>query len=145
MQSRNFGDFCYLIHGPPGTGKTLTICEVATQLGKDTGLYGSILLCAPSNPAADTLALRLKGHFQPRELLRLNHFSRTFAEVPRELLPYCHVENDIFNLPPIDKLMAYRIVVTTCQAADLLVRARVTNRDLYLLHNEMAKIFRGGA
>ena len=137
VQSRNYGDFCYLINGPPGTGKTKTLCEIATQLGHDTNFFGSILLCAPSNPAADTLALRLRVHFDPNSLLRLNEFSRTFAEVPQEILPYCYVEDDLFSLPPVSKLMAYRVVVTTCQTADVLVQARVTNRDLISLQSKL--------
>lgn len=116
------------------------MCEIVAQLGKDPGFHGSILLCAPSNPAADTLALRLKAHFEPKCLLRLNQCSRTFAEVPQELLPYCYVKDDLFNLPPLSKLMGYKIVVTTCQAADILVQARVTNRDLTSLQNNMISI-----
>jgi len=138
VQSKNYGDFCYLINGPPGTGKTKTLCEIVAQIGKDPGFPGSILLCAPSNPAADTLALRLRSLFDPKSMLRLNHFSRTFAEVPQELLPYCYVEHDLFSLPPMPQLMAFRVVVTTCQDADILVQARVTNRDLISLQNSLA-------
>lgn len=138
VQSRNYGQFCFLIHGPPGTGKTKTICEIVTQLGKDSQISGSILVCAPSNPAADTLAMRLRAHFGPKDLLRLNDFSRTFAEVPQELLPFCYVENDIFNLPPFATLMAYKIVVTTCRDASILIQARVTNRDLIALQLNLA-------
>lgn len=63
-------------------------------------------------------------------MFRLNDFSRTFAEVPEELLPYCYVENDIFSLPTLKELMACRIVISTCRAADALIQARVTNRNL---------------
>ena len=103
---------------------------MVAQLGNDSTFTGSILLCAPSNPAADTLALRLKSRFEPNEMLRLNAFSRTFAEVPQELLPHCFIEKDIFSIPPLPEIMAYKVVVTTCQDADILVQARVTNRDL---------------
>lgn len=144
MQSRNYGEFCHLINGPPGTGKTKTVCEIVIQLGKDRNFIGSILLCAPSDPAADTLALRLKPYFEPKSLLRLNHFSRTFAEVPQELLPYCYVKDDIFNLPPMSKLMEYKIVIATCQAADILVQARVTNCDMILLQNGLISVINPG-
>ena len=73
-------------------------------------------------------------------MLRLNHFSRTFAEVPQELLPYCFVENDKFGLPPFPDLMAYKVIVTTCQGADVLVQARVTNRDLLALQDQLIGI-----
>ena len=138
MQSGTYGNFCYLINGPPGTGKTRTLCEIVAQLGHDPDFSGSILVCAPSDPAADTLALRLRSYFDQKSLLRLNHFSRTFAEVPQELLLYCYVKDDLFGLPPMPELMAYKVVVTTCQTADVLVHARVTNRDLINLQSSLA-------
>ena len=134
ITTANYGQLCYLINGPPGTGKTKTICEAVTQLGKYPNSPGSMLLCAPSKQAADTLAQRLSKHFGPSDMLRLNHFSRTFAEVPIDLMMYCFVEDNIFHIPPINKLMAFKIVVTTCQDADILVQARVSNRDLFNLH-----------
>lgn len=130
IQARNYGSVCYIINGPPGTGKTKTIVEAVTQLAKDTDFSGSILICAPSSAAADTLALRLRALFAPHAMFRLNEFSRTFAEVPQELLPHCYIENNIFSLPPFKDLMSYRIVVATCQSTEMLVKARLTNRDL---------------
>jgi hypothetical protein len=48
-----------------------------------------ILVCAPSNPATDTLAMRLQPFLPPHEMLRLNDQNRTFAEVPLSLSQYC--------------------------------------------------------
>lgn len=45
----------------------------------------------------------------------------------------------MFNLPPLPMLMGFKVVVTTCQAADILVQARVTNRDLVSLQGNLAK------
>lgn len=137
VTTTNYGQLCYLINGPPGTGKTKTICEIVTQLGKHADFTESMLLCAPSNQAADTLAQRLTKHFPPSEMLRLNHFSRTFAEVPIELMLYCFVDENIFDIPPVAKLMAYKIVIATCQDADILVHSRVSNRDLFNLQRSM--------
>lgn len=114
--------------------------ELVTQLAFDPNIYGTILVCAPSDSAADTLALRLQGHFEPKIMFRLNDSSRTFAEVPQELLPYCYVQDDIFNLPPLPQLMGCKIVVSTCRTADILVQARVTNSDLVTLENNTADI-----
>lgn len=142
VQFRKAGRLPYLIFGPPGTGKTKTLCEIIVQLGRDDpNFLGSILLCAPSNQAADTLADRLRVHFDPKAMLRLNDSSRTFAEVPNALLPYCFVDGDIFNLPPLPVLMKYRVVVTTCQDADILVQARVTNQDIVTLQGNMTATF----
>ncbi|KAL8665546.1 MAG: hypothetical protein Q9168_007682 [Polycauliona sp. 1 TL-2023] len=133
--SRSYGNIPFLVNGPPGTGKTKTMVEIVTQLAFDPENEGAILVCAPSDSAADTLALRLQSHFEPKVMFRLNDYSRTFAEVPQELLPYCYVQSDIFHLPPLPELMSCKIIIATCRAADVLVQARVTNNDLVTLEN----------
>jgi helicase MOV-10 len=136
----SYGSVPYLVSGPPGTGKTKTIVETTLQFLKApkhlAGGQGNfqpaphILLCAPSDPAADTLASRLARHLMPTELFRLNGWSRAFPEVPGYLLPYSYVENDLFSLPSFEVLMSYKVVVTTCHDADMLVQARLTNDAL---------------
>ncbi|KAI4255463.1 MAG: hypothetical protein LQ352_002556 [Teloschistes flavicans] len=138
--SSNYGNIPFLVHGPPGTGKTKTVVETVTQLAFDAESEGTILVCAPSDSAADTLALRLRNHFEPKVLFRMNDFSRTFAEVPQEILPYCYVQDDIFNLPPLPELMACKIVIATCRATDILIQARVTNRDLVTLESNTSDL-----
>jgi helicase MOV-10 len=143
--SRNYGILPYLISGPPGTGKTKTIVESTMQLLNLYKVNGPhILVCAPSDPAADTLALRLSKHLNPRELFRLNAPQRTFAEVSDQLMPYCYTESELFSLPPFKQLMKYMVVVTTCRGADILVQARVTNRDLISLGQGMTSVLTGG-
>ncbi|KAL8851469.1 MAG: hypothetical protein Q9221_003648 [Calogaya cf. arnoldii] len=133
--SRSYGSVPFLVHGPPGTGKTKTMVEIVTQMAFDPGYEGAILICAPSDSAADTLALRLRSQFEPKVMFRLNDFSRTFAEVPQELLPYCYVQSDVFHLPPLPELMSCKIVIATCRATDVLIQARVSNSDLVALEN----------
>lgn len=136
----SYGNVPYLISGPPGTGKTKTIVETILQLLQmgqqpSKGQVGAraaphILVCAPSDSAADTLASRLATRLTPAELFRLNGWSRSFPEVPGLLLPYSFVEKDLFSLPRFETLMSYKAVVTTCRDADMLVQARLTNQDL---------------
>lgn len=137
-----YGKLPYLISGPPGTGKTKTIIETALQLLKNTSTHGHILLCAPSDPAADTLVHRLQRHLETNEMLRLNRPGRTFAEVPGAVLPYCNIVNDAFTLPDFQELMKYRVVVTTCRDSSLLARARATNSDLYMMEDSMRRFAR---
>jgi helicase MOV-10 len=136
IRRRNYGTVPYLISGPPGTGKTKTLVETALQLCK-TSKIRHILMCAPSDPAADTLVQRLKQHFNPTELLRLNSSSRTFAEVPMDLMPYCFVDATHFGIPPFRELMRFKILVVTCRDADMLVKARLTNMDLYTFQKDV--------
>ncbi len=48
-----------IIQGPPGTGKTLVVAAIVANWMKDTQDKSKILVCAPSNTAADFIAERL--------------------------------------------------------------------------------------
>jgi hypothetical protein len=128
---QNYGTLPFLISGPPGTGKTKTLVEICLQIADKLEEVSHILICAPSDPAADIILQRLTFNLKSNELLRLNRPTRTFAEVPGGVLPFCYVTEDKFNLPPFRQLMAYKVVVTTCRDASLLLHARMTNSDLY--------------
>jgi hypothetical protein len=128
----------YLISGPPGTGKTKTIVETVLQIIQDP--KARVLLCAPSNAAADTLTRRLRTRLSPSQLFRLNSDKRTFAEVPQTILQFCHVGNDKFGLPPMVDLMNIQIVVTTCLDAAILSKARLTNANIQRAREHYEKV-----
>ncbi|KAK0463235.1 helicase MOV-10 [Desarmillaria tabescens] len=96
-----------------------------------------VLVCAPSNPATDTLAQRLGKVLKPAELLRLNDQNRTFAEVPDSIRQFCYVENDKFSIPPLKTLMRCKVVVTSCLDAGILTGARCTNNILGMLEHSV--------
>lgn len=48
----------YLVFGPPGTGKTATIVETISQIYA-SNYEDKILVCTPSNAAADEITKRL--------------------------------------------------------------------------------------
>ncbi|KAK3210329.1 hypothetical protein GRF29_44g2348413 [Pseudopithomyces chartarum] len=135
-----YGCVPYLISGPPGTGKTKTIVEIAMQL-LNSHITDHILICAPSESAADTLALRLSAYLNPKQLLRLNGPWRADNEVPSSLMQHTYLEDDMFSLPPFKQIMAYNIVVTSCRDAAILAEARLTNTDLWFLEKNMLEAF----
>ncbi|CAK3750563.1 helicase Mov10l1 [Lecanosticta acicola] len=129
---QDYGPVPYLVTGPPGTGKTKTVVETALQILSNDD-KPALLLCAPSDPACDTLVQRLSKHLNPQRLLRLNAPSRSFPEVPNTVLPFCHVEGAAFSLPPFTAFMKKQVVVVTCRDAVMLLKACLSNRDLCTL------------
>ncbi|MCO5598040.1 hypothetical protein L7F22_052129 [Adiantum nelumboides] len=110
----------YLIHGPPGTGKTVTVVEAVLQVLKRTDDCIHVLACAPSNAAADVILDRLRGRVQVRDMLRLNAYTRHTDDVAAEMKPYCHIDGTFFGCPPLEKLVKYKVVVSTYFSAYML-------------------------
>ncbi len=65
-----------VIHGPPGTGKTTTLIQVIKQLAKGEK---HILVCTPSNAAADLLTSKLAG--EKLNVVRVGSISRVDEEL----------------------------------------------------------------
>uniref|UniRef100_A0AAZ3QYG9 RNA helicase n=1 Tax=Oncorhynchus tshawytscha TaxID=74940 RepID=A0AAZ3QYG9_ONCTS len=117
----------YLVFGPPGTGKTrktVTVVEAIKQVLK-TQSHAHILACAPSNSAADLLALKLLEHLEHRKLFRMYAASRNPEDVPNDIRDCCNLGQDCFVFPCKEELMKYSIVVTTLITAGRLVTGGV--------------------
>jgi helicase MOV-10 len=143
---KQYGAIPFIISGPPGTGKTKTLVEAALQLlylGTAANERRHLLICAPSDSAADTITTRLQAHLSPIELFRLNGSIRSFAEVPEPLMLHSYIENDLFSIPSFVAMMNFKVVVTTCRDADMLVQSRLTNADLAILTTQLSLIAPG--
>jgi hypothetical protein len=121
-------------------GKTKTLVEAVLQIIRRQP-NASVLVCAPSNSAADTIAMRLAKRLNGEDMLRLQNPTRTIAEVPDVLKnTYCNLQNGQFELPDWQTVMRYRVIVTTCTDAGLLTTARLTNADLLCAQSELGQM-----
>ncbi|KAM3610001.1 uncharacterized protein V6R79_023715 [Siganus canaliculatus] len=104
----------YVLFGPPGTGKTITLVEAILQVYHF--LPGSrVLVCTPSNSAADLICIRLhhSGFLHAAGLARMNAVSRHEESVPEVLRQYAKAGEDIRHAS------FHRIVVSTCSSAGM--------------------------
>ncbi|KAJ6572149.1 P-loop containing nucleoside triphosphate hydrolase protein [Mycena capillaripes] len=103
----------FVVFGPPGTGKTVTIVEAIHQLLLRNP-EARILACAPSNSAADLIARNLLS-LGTTQLFRLNALSRKYEDLPKDLVKFSAVNDNLtFVLPVVEDLRRYRVVVSTC-------------------------------
>ncbi|KAG5651196.1 hypothetical protein H0H81_009525 [Sphagnurus paluster] len=110
------GSLPFVIFGPPGTGKTFTTVEAIKQVLK-ANPDARVLACAPSNSAADLIAMRLLD-LSPSELFRFYAPSRKKDQVPHQLLDRAFIRLDgHFSVPPMAVMKRFRVVVTTCVSA----------------------------
>jgi helicase MOV-10 len=80
-----------------------------------------ILACAPSDAAADVLALRLVDKLPTNSLFRLNWWQRPMQSVPTALLAVSHqASNGTFDLHPLATMLSFSVVVCTCHTAGAL-------------------------
>ncbi|TFY69327.1 hypothetical protein EVG20_g3186 [Dentipellis fragilis] len=112
------GNVPFIIFGPPGTGKTTTVIECILQLLLHNP-SARILVCTPSNSAADLLTYRLANHLDKASLFRFSAFSRSpfdIAEMHLDAVLKHSVQNEhnFFSIPPTDELAKFRVVVSTC-------------------------------
>jgi len=101
----------------PGTGKTVTVVEAILQLLR-LNPNARILACAPSNSAADLIAIRLTT-LSKDDLFRFYAPTRSKEAVPDDLIPYsCRCDGEShFSCPILARLKRFRVIVTTCVSA----------------------------
>ncbi|KAF5285040.1 hypothetical protein FQR65_LT02352 [Abscondita terminalis] len=110
----------YLIFGPPGTGKTVTVVEAILQIRLHKPDQ-KMLVCAPSNFAADEIMKRLiKKGMSKLTLFRYVALSYSSDLIDISVKPYTNIKDEFYH-PSQDELLKYFVVVTTVVTASRLV------------------------
>ncbi|KAH9829555.1 P-loop containing nucleoside triphosphate hydrolase protein [Rhodofomes roseus] len=111
------GSVPFVVFGPPGTGKTVTLVEAALQILINNP-NARLLLCAPTNEAADLIASKLMI-LGPSQLFRLNALWRPMkGGLQMMLKDFCLINgNKVYAIPEVEILKKVRAVVTTCVSA----------------------------
>lgn len=106
----------YILFGPPGTGKTVTVVESILQIFTHIK-HSRILVCAPSNSAADLITERLHNSqlLKKSNMIRINAFQRSKVGMPEVIEQYCSKEADDMKL-----ISRHRIVIMTCNMSGFL-------------------------
>jgi helicase MOV-10 len=78
-----------------------------------------IFACAPSNAAADVIALRLISYLSPKDLFRFYATSQHLNQVPDSLKNYSFSKNGLFSVPDLETMNGFRVVVSTCVSASV--------------------------
>ena len=117
-----------LLVGPFGTGKTMTFAKILEQICAQFK-KSKILAIAPSQSAADTIALKLLSiGIDVNTILRLNHPLRDIYILPWDLMKISCMKVDTFSIP--ENLLEYSIVICTTVEAQLLVHYGYTNLEI---------------
>ncbi|XP_075394590.1 RNA helicase Mov10l1-like [Tenrec ecaudatus] len=110
----------YILFGPPGTGKTVTLIEAILQVHNNLP-NSRILICAPSNSAAEHLCLQLHQTkvLKPGTLVQVNSNCRRDKAIGEVIMLYHKDKGDL------QKASEFRIILTTCYTAGAFYQLRL--------------------
>jgi len=135
-----------VVWGPPGTGKTFTLVEGILQIFKESSSSDKvkkpkILVCAPSNDAADLICNRILQFGINLKVFRLNAFLRDWKHLPEPVLKVSrYQQGEGFQIPPVDELMDFDILFSTCASASYLQSFSIPcNHFSHLIIDEAAQ------
>ncbi|KAK4842117.1 hypothetical protein QYF36_015997 [Acer negundo] len=122
----------YLVEGPlsVSTSKQLTesgmvVQEAALKIYKGSP-QSRILICAPINSTCDALMRSLKQEIPESHMFRANAAFRELEGVPDDILPSCLYKGECFSCPSLQKLRAFRVILSTFASSFRLCNEGIT-------------------
>lgn len=130
--------------GPPGTGKTRTLVAAIQQIVRTTNK--SVLVCAASNAACDTITERLIDVLRKGEIFRMYAKSFKSVNIAAKIKPFSNFKDGEIKFSCLEYLYEQRVVVCTLTTAGCLTRARETDNKFdaehfgYVIIDEAASV-----
>ncbi|EFC37912.1 predicted protein [Naegleria gruberi] len=111
-----------MFFGPPGTGKTFVVSQCILEIMKQDPNH-KILICAPSNQAADIIVERLvDSNLNPLvKMMRMNSVQRdpnTFTK--RWIIKFSNKLDQGFEIPELHEIAKYDVIISTCTSSGYL-------------------------
>nr|XP_033332456.1 putative helicase mov-10-B.1 [Megalopta genalis] len=129
----------YILFGPPGTGKTMTLVETICQIRK-RHVSKNILVCAPSNTAADEIAKRLLEFIPCKDVFRMYAPSRNWEDIDKNINPSTNFVNEACVFLPKDIFILKKIVIATLITCTRLVSLNLkSNHFSYVFIDEASQ------
>lgn len=115
-----------------GTGKTRTLVVAVEEIIRSSN--NCILICANSNAACDEITTRLLDVLSANDVHRLYAKSYKLEMISQKIKPICNIKNNKIEMPSLEYLYQFRVIVCTLLTAGFIVRARKTNKNFHADH-----------
>ena len=132
----------YILWGPPGTGKTKTLVEAIYQI-LAVHPDSHVLVCATSNTACNEICTRLLQILDPSDIFRMYSASADQSVIDVDVLSISNLSSEYSmlyrsdDLPSLENLYAYKVVVATCALAGRLAQAKISTEHFdYVILDE---------
>ncbi|KAF7638147.1 AAA domain-containing protein [Meloidogyne graminicola] len=135
----------YIIHGPPGTGKTTILVEAVRLLIEQKNVENKVIVCTPSNTAADLFATELleTAKIDPNLIFRLYALMVPVDDLKESLKPVTFVKSpdlnsdaDMFAIYPAARLAQFRVIVCTMIASTYLMLGGLATKFTHIIIDE---------
>ncbi|TXG56932.1 hypothetical protein EZV62_018245 [Acer yangbiense] len=114
----------YLVEGSQSVSG-MVVQEAVVKIYKGSP-QSRILICAPINSTCDALMRSLNQEIPESHMFRANAAFRELDEVPEDILPSCLYKGECFSCPSLQKLRAFKVILSTLVSSFRLCNEGIT-------------------